>query len=394
MFKVFPKNNLPILLFSSFLLAACNGGGGGGGGSSSTFQDDPVPPSPFPAAGTYNGQSYSELGQPSTLANSYPSAYWPTNLTSEYTLQIAFGRNTESSVADLTAFVEMVKDQNLYICSATPVHYNSATNTTFLIGAAHCFVDDKTSPTTLYSSNILPPQNLTVFHGVEGQNGTAYTVKAVYLMQNYCYGDTFAEGVEDMCQNYTPQYQASSNGQGNDLAIIEVDGTYANPNNYPQLAPSNLYPTPYTMAPVLSVGYGVSTQTPTDRPSCSGSGICGEMFYVANYQYWQQDTTGYHYLYNSVYNTKNSNSYYPGYSSLICGGDSGGGDLFWDGTKWLLLSEHTYGPDNSCGLFYNYLPNAATNVSAYYDWIQSIITATDPVGACTDANNCVTNANL
>ena len=83
-----------------------------------------------------------------------------------------------------------------------------------------------------------------------------------------------------------------------------------------------------------------------------------------------------------------------GYASLVCGGDSGGGDLFWTGSKWILLSEHTYGPNSACGTFYSfYLPNGATNVSAYYDWIQSIIKDPTPAVNCKNGTiaNCVTN---
>jgi secreted trypsin-like serine protease len=147
------------------------------------------------------------------------------------------------------------------------------------------------------------------------------------------------------------------------------------------------------MAPVLSIGYGVNTQWPNSNASCDTPTKCATMFYTANYQYWQQNTTGYNYLYNSYYNAGGFGQF--GYSSLICGGDSGGGDLFWDGNNnnWLLLSEHTYGPNGACGTFYNYLPNAATNVSAYYDWIQSIIEDHSPVDNCKSGAiaNCVTN---
>lgn len=376
------------ILFSmgiSLILVACNGGGSSSG---SSFVDDPTPPSPTPSPGTYNGVPYSQLSQPTGLANTYPTAYFPTQL------QIAYGRNDESQIANLTAYVKMGSSG---LCSATPVKYESASNTTFLIGAAHCFVTAKDQPSTLTVSNLNSVGSLTVYNGVQPLvQGQTYSVQAVYLRQDYCSGGTFTLGHE--CPNFSPN--SGSGTQGNDIAVIQIAGEYAESgasSNYPQVVPASQYPTPYTMAPILSIGYGMNTQIPDPNvpiycPACS------VMFYVANYQYWQQDSTplgqgGYHYLYNSYYN--NGSFGQSGYSSLICGGDSGGGDLFWNGSNWLLLSEHTYGPTGACGTFYSSLPNGATNVSAYYDWIQSILTDAHPVADCQSGaiTNCVTNGN-
>ncbi|TXJ00952.1 MAG: hypothetical protein E6Q32_05545 [Neisseriales bacterium] len=376
-----------------FALAAC--GGGGGGSSTPTqpvdpnFSDSPTPPSPYPTPGTYYGKSYSALGQPTGLTESYPSAFWPNNL--HNALQIAYGNNGESQIANLAAYVNM----SGALCSATPVYYESSSNTTFLIGAAHCFVQSKTSPTTLSAGNLISTSSLTVYNGVSKAKGWVgtYPVAAVYLRQDYCYNATFASGSE--CPNFTPN-DGVVGGQGNDIAIIQVTGQYADPESYPKVVPAREYPQTYSAAPILSIGYGYNTQEPNgDLPAgCTAGSTCAIMFYTANYQYWQQDTTGYHYLYNSFYaDTSYGSKYGTGYSSLVCGGDSGGGDLFWNGTNWLLLSEHTYGPSGACGTFYSYLPNAATNVSAYYDWIQSIIKDPAPAVNCKNGTiaNCVTN---
>ena len=375
------------------MLVACNGGGGsssggGGGGSDPDFATDPTPPSATMPAGTYNvnGESvpYSQLGQPIGLVEPYPNAFWPNKL--QPSLQIAYGNNSESNIANLTAYVTMGGS----LCSATPVKYDSVSGTTFLIGAAHCFVDNKTSATTLKSANLSPTSLLKVYYGVskESANWTSYPVKAVYLRQDYCYNATF--GIGGHCPNFSPSDGA--NTQGNDIAVIQISGQFGDPESYPQVVPASEYPTPYTAAPVLSVGYGLNTQTPSTSDNLPRS----TMFYTANYQYWQQDSTpsgqgGYHYLCNSFYNSGGFEQ--SGYSALICGGDSGGGDLFWTGTKWILLSEHTYGPGGACGTFYTSLPNGATNVSAYYDWIQSILTNLAPAANCSAGNivNCVTN---
>ena len=372
------------------ILIACNGGGGsssGGGGSDPNFATDPIPPNPVQPVGTYNVNGvdvpYSQLSQPIGLVEPYPNAFWPNGLPS---LQIAYGNNGESNIANLTAYVTMGGS----LCSATPVKYDSVSGTTFLIGAAHCFVENKTSATTLNRANLLSTSVLKIYHGVnaESDNWTSYVVKAIYLRQDYCYNSTF--GIGGHCPNFSPSDGA--NTQGNDIAVIQIQGHYANLASYPQVVPASEYPTPYTAAPVLSVGYGLNTQIPSTSDNLPGS----TMFYTANYQYWQQDSTplgqgGYHYLYNSFYN--NGGFGQSGYSALICGGDSGGGDLFWTGSKWILLSEHTYGPGGACGTFYSSLPNGATNVSAYYDWIQSILTNPTPVANCSNGSitNCVTN---
>ena len=290
----------------------------------------------------------------------------------------------------MTALVLINKDGKHfnYLCSATPVSYDSKTNTTFLIGAAHCFVNNKDNLNILTKNNLIPAEHLQIHNGINKDGSTGYAVKAVYLMQNYCYGNTFPEG--GACSNFTPS-DGAKNGQGNDLAIVQISGKYANPDNYPHIVKSIEYPQKYTMAPVLSIGYGINTQIPENDPPCNSS-TCARMFYVANYFYWQQDSDGYHYLYHSYYNENKATPYLDGYANLICGGDSGGGDIFWTGEKWILLSEHTYGPSNSCGGFYKYLTNAATNVSAYYDWIKNIINSPDPISLCNNQTyNCVSN---
>ena len=79
---------------------------------------------------------------------------------------------------------------------------------------------------------------------------------------------------------------------------------------------------------------------------------------------------GYHYLYNSYYNNGGFGQY--GYTSLICGGDSGGGDLF--GMAHTVITIRTYVWTIRClGTFYSFLPDGSTNVSAYYDWVTNFI---------------------
>lgn len=362
-----------MILSTISLLCAC-GSGASSSTSDSGFVDKPVPPSPYPSTGSYNGIPYSQLGQPTGLS-SYPDGILPKSL------QIAYGYANESSaIANLTAFVAI----NSSICTATPIKYDSVSNTTFLVSAAHCFIHSKENASETTSIDMIPVSDITVSYGSAFPWIKTYQVNAVYIPKNYCFNSTFA--IRSECSNFSPN--SGSNTQGNDIAILQIKESFGIIESYPKLAEESQYPQTYSMAPVLSVGYGLYTQEPITSSSCTN---CGNLYYVANYQYWQQDATGYHYLYNSYY--ANNSSYGSGYAALSCDSDSGGGDLFWDGKNWLLLSEHAYGPTNACGTLYSYLPNAATNVSAYYEWIKNIIDNTDPKSNCKNGSiaNCTTN---
>ena len=389
-------------------LVACNGGGSSGG-SGNGWVEDVTPASPYPTVGTYNGTPYASLGRPTGFTAAYPTAFWPNGL--HNSLQIAYGNNSESAVVNLTGYVQVLNIPTPNgvmndLCSATPVYFDGSN--TWFVSAAHCFMKQKQNSNIVASSdlwnfNINPA---TISSGI-GNNSLPIIpfnkISAVYVRQDYCQGATFSASSSSANGSGCPNFFPSDGGQGNDISLFSVVGEYpatGAKNYYPIVVPVESYPTPYTGAYVLSLGYGISTQSPLPYPyaSCK-SGVCGVLFSVANYQYWQQDSTpsgqgGYHYLYNSFYaNTANSSLYGSGYTSLICGGDSGGGDLFWNGSNWLLLSEHTYGPAGACGTFYNYLPNGATNVSAYYTWIQSIMKDASPIADCKlgAIANCVTN---
>lgn len=340
-------------------LIGCNSGGG----SSNSNPYTGISPYPYPAAQPY-----------ATLPNGFSSAI-PSFVpqTTSNGLQIAYGYSTNSAAESLAAYVQR---NGSALCSATPVASDGAGGT-WLVGAAHCFVTAKSSASVLLASELLTPTSIAISKGFGGAGGTTTTISSsatIFLPSNYCDGGTFSS--LGNCPNFTPE----DGGQGNDIALIHIANNFnPAPYNYPQLNDGSLYPTAYTMAPVLSLGYG----------SNNVNGGSGQLFYVMNYFYQQSDNTGYHYLYNSYFNPAAANY---GYSALVCGGDSGGGDLFSpDGSSWILLSEHTYGPTNACGTFYSSLPNAATNVSKYYDWLTSIISGEITVANCNASNNCVTN---
>lgn len=195
------KNNkfLLAILTSAIVvgISACNGGGSGGGDIESDYPllqcgggqgGSTWEPNPYscPSQGNYRGVPYSQIVQPNTTFNgilsaSYPNAYLPTFLTPKTAvsknLQIAYGRDDEVNVAKIAAFVRMGE----FLCSATPVKYESETNTTFLISAAHCFAKNKTNPASMNESNIEDKSKLTVYYGVNGLQGASYPVNAVFL---------------------------------------------------------------------------------------------------------------------------------------------------------------------------------------------------------------------
>lgn len=340
-------------------VVACGGGGSGGGSGGDPYAS--ITPNPYPQPSTY-----------ATMPYGFESAI-PSFMSSGTGLQIAYGYNTNPVALDLAAGITM-QNGSSYVCSATPIA-SDGQGGTWLIGAAHCYVKTKNNSSQLIPNNLLIPNNIKVSKGVNEQL-TVGESAVVYLQQDYCQGGVF-NGIGG-CPNFVP----SDGGQGNDIALIHINRKFNISESYPTIDNGDNYPQPYTMAPILSLGYGDNNV----------NNLNGKLFYVVNYFYQQNDATGYHYLYNSYFNPSPSNF---GYSALVCGGDSGGGDLYWTGSKWILLSEHTYGPSDACGTFYNYLPNAATNVSVYYNWIQSIINSSNPVADCTNStngvSNCVTN---
>ncbi len=360
-----------LIILVGGIVVACNGGGGSSSSSSpvptptptTTISPNSVDPYPYPTPLT----TYPPM--PDGFADAVPT-FVTGSQSAHYGLQIAYGHNSNPQAPNLVAYInQYVAGKGTYICSATPVA-TDGNGGTWLVGAAHCYLSAKTNEAYVSANDILSMTNLSVFKGVYGQTKKASSVQ-VFVPKNYCQGATFS-GLGEC-----PNFGSYGGGEGNDIALVHINSKFNDDQDYPRLALESEYPPAYAMAPVLSLGFGLTN-----------SGGMGNMFYVVNYFYQQSDTTGYHYLLNSYFNP------YEGYSELICGGDSGGGDLYWNGSQWLLLSEHTYGPSDSCGNFYHYLPNGATNVSVYYSWLTNIINSGSSgatVYCNSESANCVTN---
>ncbi len=305
-------------------------------------------------------------------------------------LKIAYQSSVDDRVENLVGLLTVDLPDGYSICSATPIKYDATNDQTVFITAAHCLMAQKNDPNSLNTTDIYSVQDMYISQGIKGWSDpvNVFAVEAVYLPSRYCYGSVFAidgEGVSS-CPNL--KYKAGT--EGNDIAIVVVSGKFSNPDNYPQITKLQNYPITYTKAPILSIGYGVvnganSSETWPDQ------GI--QAFAVTNYSYAETNQAGYHYLLNSIFNEDHK-----AYATLVCSGDSGGPDLFWDQNladsqdkgKWILLSEHTYGPAGECGSFYKNLyvhGNGSTNVGYYYDWITGILGALNNSSYCNNPEN-------
>lgn len=351
------KINLILILCSA--LSAC----GGGGGSANNGTDPnltSVDPYPYPQAQQYPTPPVWNLPTDDQI-NTTPSTY------------IAYGSNRSNDVMKLTALVNI---DNTHICTATPIHSDGTG--TWLVTTAHCILNKKSNANTVLSSELVNPATISIETIINGKwNSTQ--AQAVYTPKDYCYGATFSE--LGGCPNFTANQDAGPNAEGNDIALIYTSGIVGDPTAYPIIEPQNQYPQPYTMAPILSVGNGQTDATE----------YAGTTFYVTNYFYRQTDEKGYHYIYNSYFENNSTNS---GYLNLACSGDSGGGDFFWNGSKWVLLAAHSFGQKDSCGSRYNYLPTASTDVGSYYNWIMNIINSQTPINTCNDENNNCSSTSL
>jgi hypothetical protein len=291
--------------------------------------------------------------------------------------------NSNTSVAamrilDMSGLVIMKQATGIYSCTAIPIMQTDNGYTVF-ITAAHCFVNNKNSPTALFDYNITAANDVFVYYGQQPNLASItnrLTVASIYLPMQYCYGATFNNG------GHCPLFYYTPNTQQNDIAVFVANGTFGNANNFPKLIPPSQYPQVYTGAPILSIGYGAVNNSNQQPVLINGS---PQAFYINSYYYMLNDNPGYHHVYNSYFNTSQQ-----GYTTLICEGDSGGPDLFWDGTNWDIISEHTFGPAGVCGGFFKnlYYSNVATNVGNYYNWIVGITTSV----ANADNNFCLPEA--
>ncbi len=317
---------ISLVLLSLLGLTACNGGGSSSSsGGSTTYPPEPTNTLP-------SGYQCLPSGYPTSSSNSGGNA------------KIAYGSNCQVSDVENTSVQATLESMAVAItlsdgsryCTGTPISYDPTTGVGYVLSAAHCVVGNPKSALQQVTAN-----NITTFTknryyisqtlNADGSNKMTGTITAVYIPSQYCQVAPFTL---NRYGNYECNYLPAQNG---DLALLKVNitsGNSLNINSQVKLAPSNL-----TMAQpsyIMALGYG-STNTNENNTN---------LFYIT-YEYFAnnsyQGETGLSTLMNG-YSPSGTNAYY----SIICGGDSGGGDFYWDGANWNLVGAHSYG-SSICG---------------------------------------------
>lgn len=358
---------------------------------------DGVTPYPYPKQGNYAkppieiwpdfSVTYGESSNHVSMKNN--SSVYKSNSPS---LQIAYQSSVDPRVEDLVGLLTVDVGDGYSICSATPIAYDAQSDRTTLVTAAHCVTATKSDPNALKPQDLYPVQDLYISQGIQAFSDPVHVfdVVSVYVPNNYCNGSKFL--VDENGAYYCPNLKYKAGTQGNDIAVVVISGKFGDPQKYAQIAALPEYPTVGTKPTVLSVGFGV-VNGPGFEEVWPSHGI--QAFAISNYLYGEINAQGYHYLLSSFFNEQQK-----GYAALVCSGDSGGGDFFWDqkdgqAGRWILIAEHTYGPSGVCGGFYKNLythGNGATNVGHYYDWVNAIVNsvASESDNHCDNAiNNCV-----
>jgi hypothetical protein len=277
-----------------------------------------------------------------------------------------------SAALQKLAVAMMVWNGNEFLayCTGTPIAYDSKTHVGFVVTAAHCVVGGKKAAgARLRPANIMTfdPQRdrAEIYQGtpaVVPESALSAQIMAVYTPSQYCKKPAFrADGTG--CAGFDEQ-----NG---DITVLKVQ---TRGNTVLGVLPSlRIAPAHLTIARgnlVMALGFGYNTSsTPADR--------------VLNY-------VDYDYFANNAYKGIESqasimNGYVQKgrYYSIICQGDSGGGDFYWDGKRWNLLGAHSWGP-SPCGVnggTYGDAFDVSADVRPFGAWIEAIVKEdTSPTG--------------
>jgi hypothetical protein len=259
-------------------------------------------------------------------------------------------------------------------CTGIPISYDATTGLGWVVTAAHCVVGGgKPANTAVTTKNITTFDTTggvnasTVYQGSPAKGlsygGMTGLINAVYIPTQYCKVPRFnVDGCTDLAK------------QNGDIAVLKIETPIGKPMNVMptvRLAPAAL--NIRSGAPLLALGYGINT---------SKSPKSNVLYYI-NYQYF--GTNKY-----KVVSAQASimNGYHPNadFYSIICRGDSGGPDLYWDGTHWNLVGAHSFGP-NPCGTWgpgYNNHEDVSADVRPFTAWINRILTTdTSTLGCAT-----------
>lgn len=332
-YKVRKMKKISLVLLSLLSLTACNSGSSSSSGGGSTYPSNPTNTLP-------NGYQCLPSGYPTSSSNSGSNA------------KIAYGSNCQVENVSNTSVQATLESMAVALtnakggryCTGTPLSYDAATGVGYVLSAAHCVVGNpKSIGAEVTANNITtftkldPTTNTHVnyinqtLNASNSEDRTTGTITAVYIPSQYCQAAPFTL---NRYGNYECGYLPAQNG---DLALLKVNFTSAQSmsvNSQVKLAPSGL-----TMAQpsyIMALGYGITNTNDSNT----------NLFYIT-YEYFAnnsyQGEAGLSALMNG-YSPSGSDAYY----SIICGGDSGGGDFYWDGTNWNLVGAHSYG-SSICG---------------------------------------------
>lgn len=298
----------------------------------------------------------------------------------EHNFQIAYGENCQVSAIEssddkkttlqsMAVALSFGPESSPYAgsryCSGTPLSFDPITKTGFILTAAHCVLMRSTKA----ENQQITPDNITTFEtALDGITSMAYvnqiddshygsgvtgSIEAVYVPKQYCQIPAFEKGI---CSNLSAQ-----NG---DIALIKAKFTESQQLQYnPNVKLATLNLEPKTPSYIMALGYGM---TNNDERNTNLFYISYE--YFASNSYWEE--SGESVIMNG-YSQYGSNIF----SSIICGGDSGGGDFYWENNTWYLLGVHSY-TSRGCGTsspeYYNAL-DASADVRPFSAELQNIM---------------------
>ena len=375
--RVFIMKNSTLLnllvISTGLVVSACNGGGGGGSSSPQSQAKA------LPAGYQCNPSNYPSNSSPNSLQIAYAA-----NCSVESAVESA-------NLQQLAVALDYYRNDNQFgrYCTGTPIYKNPTTGVYFIVTAAHCVVGTTTQKA---AGSAITANNVSTFVTANGHNsawvyqgtnpmvaessGLTGQIVAVYVNSQYCQNPAFAFDPDAGTYECPNDQLTQMNG---DVAVIKVQtqpGKTINIAPNVKLAPSSFYMSPTAggnTTNLLVLGYGGTIPDGTVKNNNPDNNYLN---YIAT-QYFGTNSYGGTSAPVTIFNGFFSNNMY---YTLICGGDSGGGDFAWDGSNWNLVGIHSWGNTNvppgvTCGAYMTneYMVNASADVRQLNGWIQNIL---------------------
>ncbi len=249
-------------------------------------------------------------------------------------------------------------------------------------------------------------------------NGGAYVLTAGHCVSGFSnfqidfgLNNDVATATRGAAATYANPYWTGELAQGTDIALIKLDSKVTGIQGF------NLHTGSAVGSTVLMMGYGTTAQGNSSTPpnwDDWGHGHYGYNSFDATTQTFLDaaaaagipdlgtwsNTYGEEYVadYDNGRQLRNTLGRIPGLTSskggeiesLITGGDSGGGDFYWDGSQWLVTGVHSWGwqfcegrispncdrSTNNSGSWGDLM--ASTAVYSQAAWINSIVAVPEP----------------